>query len=259
MSADDFLARVIPGEPYDLVLRLYRWEPPAVSLGFHQRVEVVDAAEVARRGWELVRRPTGGRALLHKGDLSYAAVVRSEEGSAAAFQALLAMMSRVFEKVFKRLGIPCPDDEGQPAVSAMSRLRSGLCLSTRVRGEVRLGGYKVAASAQRLYRQSLLQHGSILLEGDAGEIAGVANLPPPEREAAAEQLRQRAAALAQVTGAPVTRPRLQAALVDAFAEVFDAQTFETGWTRGEQEAIIENSHRFLVLAGDGEVKGAAYA
>ena len=66
------LAAQGPGDPP--VLRLYRWSPPAVSLGHHQRVGAFDAAAIAARGYGLVRRPTGGRAILHADELTYAVV-----------------------------------------------------------------------------------------------------------------------------------------------------------------------------------------
>ncbi|MHB8079237.1 MAG: lipoyl protein ligase domain-containing protein, partial [Candidatus Krumholzibacteriia bacterium] len=60
------------GEPP--VLRLYRWAPPAVSYGYHQSEADFDAAAIAARGFGLVRRPTGGRAILHAEELTYAVV-----------------------------------------------------------------------------------------------------------------------------------------------------------------------------------------
>ncbi|MFN2371507.1 MAG: biotin/lipoate A/B protein ligase family protein, partial [Candidatus Krumholzibacteriia bacterium] len=68
----DLLAAHRPGD--DPVLRIYRWDPPAVTIGYNQQLADFDADGVRTAGWDVVRRPTGGRAILHADELTYAVV-----------------------------------------------------------------------------------------------------------------------------------------------------------------------------------------
>src|SRR4051812_37736880 len=92
MAADlDQLGAVASGGPP--VLRLYRWAPPALSLGRFQADADVDAAACARLGVEVVRRPTGGKALLHGGDLTYAVTLPEPTGAAGSVDAIYRLLA----------------------------------------------------------------------------------------------------------------------------------------------------------------------
>ena len=80
MAFDAALLESAESSPVPAVLRLYTWDPPAISLGRFQDPErAIDAARAARAGVSVVRRPTGGRAVLHDGDLTYALVARRDD------------------------------------------------------------------------------------------------------------------------------------------------------------------------------------
>ena len=79
MERDEALARALQGQGADgaQVLRLYGWDPPAISLGHHQDASTIDQDRLQRDGFELVRRPTGGRAILHHEELTYCVAMLS--------------------------------------------------------------------------------------------------------------------------------------------------------------------------------------
>src|SRR5512133_3127465 len=79
MAVDEAILEAVGRRQALPTLRLYAWAPPCLSLGFAQPVRDVDQAALTRNGWELVRRPTGGRAILHTDELTYAVSAPPDE------------------------------------------------------------------------------------------------------------------------------------------------------------------------------------
>lgn len=153
-------------------LRLYRWRRPSLSLGHHQRRIPPHWLELARSGAiELVRRPSGGRAVLHGGDLTYALVWPDASGSR---EGVYRQACRWLQEVFTELGQPL--DFGRQAAS--SQPASCFALSTAA-DLVHADGSKRIGSAQLWRQGSLLQHGSIQLEPPAALWEQVFATPPP--------------------------------------------------------------------------------
>jgi lipoate-protein ligase A len=163
MAIDSWLldcAAHAPSPGQGAVLRLYHWQRPTLSLGFHQRSIPPHWWELAAAGqFDLVRRPSGGRAVLHAGDLTYALVwpqvpLPRQEAYGRACQWLL--------QAFAALGQPLRF--GRQAAS----LQRSSCFATSTSADlVHANGAKRIGSAQLWRRGCLLQHGSILLSPPA--------------------------------------------------------------------------------------------
>jgi lipoate-protein ligase A len=151
-------ARADPGA--GAVFRLYRWSRPTLSLGFHQRSLPAHWRELARSGAiELVRRSSGGRAVLHGGDLSYALIWPAAPGPrTTVYGRCCGWLCRAFDE----LGLPL-----RPGRSAPSRDRNS-CFATSTGADlIHHDGSKRIGSAQLWRAGCLLQHGSILLNPQA--------------------------------------------------------------------------------------------
>ena len=153
--------------------RLYHWERPTLSLGFHQRSLEPHWGELAAAGViDLVRRPSGGRAVLHAGELTYAlvwpeAVANRQRAYAQACGWLL--------EAFARMGLPL-----EPGRQAASSQRSS-CFATSTPADLVHGcGAKRIGSAQLWRGGCLLQHGSILLDPPSDLWNLVFRTPPPQ-------------------------------------------------------------------------------
>lgn len=144
-------------------LRLYGWSVPSVSLGRFQRASEVDLDYCKAHGIPVVRRPTGGRAILHGNELTYSfSAPSSLEGFGSGVLDSYAKLSKAFTHAFRSLGIN--------ALSASrNRHHAGpdganpLCFSSASYGEISVSGKKIIGSAQRRWPEGFLQQGSIPL------------------------------------------------------------------------------------------------
>jgi len=143
-------------------LRLYRWSPFCLSFGRNEpALRRYDREAIAAQGLDLVRRPTGGRAVWHARELTYAvaAPIAHFGSMAAAYR----MIHEVLADAVRRLGA---DATLAAAPERMGRLEAGACFARPAGGEVLAGGHKVVGSAQLRQGDAFLQHGSLLLEDD---------------------------------------------------------------------------------------------
>ena len=184
MDRDRTLWQMFEADPDPGVrLRVYGWDPPALSLGFHQPEESVDREALARRGYDLVRRPTGGAAVLHIDELTYAvAAPLGMTGLGRGVLEIHAAIADALAATFRGLGVDVDfGGDGVPQEFA--------CFSGAGGHEMTLGGRKLVGSALRRGRSAFLQHGSIL--GSAAHLDltdFIAGADADAREAAREAL-----------------------------------------------------------------------
>ncbi|MBI5234722.1 MAG: lipoate--protein ligase family protein [Deltaproteobacteria bacterium] len=201
-------------------LRLYEWREAAVSIGYLQ-----DIAFFSNVGLPVVRRITGGRAVLHGTDLTYSFVLDSHhplfsQGILGVYKAI----SRSIVGALRALGVDA--DFARPC--AASDERSEACFHTPSRQEVLVNGKKIAGSAQRRLKNALLLHGSIMLSMDAGLLRRVFHDDP-------DALMNRMTWLGAHTSAHTEG--LKARLVKSFSEGLDAAFIERGLDYNESVAV----------------------
>jgi len=152
------------GEP---TLRLYSWSRPTLSFGRHERTRGrFDAARLAAAGVDVVRRPTGGRALLHHREVTYS--VTAPVADAESLRARCDLINAKLLHALEILGV-----SAAPATARVPTQRPGssACFAEPNRGEIVADNRKVIASAQFVEDGAFLQHGSILLHDDQSRIA----------------------------------------------------------------------------------------
>lgn len=181
-------------------LRLYAWEP-TLSFGRHEPADRrYDAGRVAALGLATVRRPTGGRAVWHAGELTYAVAAPAEElgGLRAAYRAI----HLVLRDALRSLGVLA---ELAPRVRGVG-VDAGACFASPAGGEVVVAGGKMVGSAQLRRGGALLQHGSMLLDDDQAVVARVSRGPAPV---------DRSLPLSRAAGRRVSWAEAAAAVADA--------------------------------------------
>ena len=192
MRIDDcLLQRAVPEGP--IVVRIYRWSEPTLSLGHFQQIEdlVDDPAGISqpslnRLPW--VRRKTGGGAILHDQEITYSFVIPASKGllDKGANEALYRAVHEAVRDGLIRLGLEASLSENCTCSVAK---KSGdeepfLCFQRRTPVDLVVGAHKVLGSAQRRTRAGLLQHGSLLLRAsrEFGALLGIQDIGkiPPE-------------------------------------------------------------------------------
>lgn len=152
------------------VLRFYRWSPACLSLGRNQPAAGhYDAAAIAERGIDVVRRLTGGRAVLHDRELTYSVVMpdRALGSARAAYTLINAALVAGLGRLGLAVALQPPSTEHAPAPSLAP------CFRDPAEGEIVLAGRKLVGSAQVRMDGVILQHGSLLFRDDQSEVAGL--------------------------------------------------------------------------------------
>jgi lipoate-protein ligase A len=186
-------------------LRLYHWDGPWLSLGYGQRISEARAAACRAAGVRWVRRATGGLAVLHGADLTYA-LAAPETALPAGLRGAYGLVADALCDAFARLGVAV---DRSPVGAAGAGPRGGFdCFAEPAADELLAGGRKLAGSAQRRAGGAVLQHGSIRLAPDPPEAAAAAGLDPA-----------RATSLAELGPAPGLE-EVAAAVVAAFETAF---------------------------------------
>ena len=189
------------------VLRLYTWQPACLSFGRNQPAAgLYDEGIAAGLGVDIVRRPTGGMAVLHDRELTYAFVAPFSYfgGPRDSY----CMINKALVAGLKRLGIAA-ELSGGARRGAFGSVHP--CFAEPAAGEVVVADRKLVGSAQRCDQRTLLQHGSILLEDGQDDVARIARVP--------FDLANRATSIRTVLGEPVPA-RLVARMIKAgFEEV----------------------------------------
>jgi lipoate-protein ligase A len=153
------------------VLRLYGWEPPALSLGRFQKADkVIDLARSAAAGVPVVRRITGGGAVYHAGELTYAIVCAPHHiPPTASVKDSFRVLTSFLLRCYRRLGLDaCYAVDRFPAGTGLGE-RVPVCFAGKESYDILVEGRKIGGNAQRRIRNVIFQHGSIPLENRAGE------------------------------------------------------------------------------------------
>jgi lipoate-protein ligase A len=214
MAVDEAILRAVASRDAPPTLRLYAWDPPCLSLGRGQPVGDVDSQALQAAGYDLVRRPTGGRAILHIDELTYSLVVpegdpRVAGGVVESYRRLSAGLVRALERL------------GAEDIVADQRLENRnaegpVCFEMPSDYEITAGGRKLVGSAQMRAQGAVLQHGALPLYGDIARICPLlASHPDPS------QVRARAAVVDEVLGRAVARDEAAEALAEGFAEALN--------------------------------------
>lgn len=199
-------------------LRLYGWQPPCLSLGRHQDTEAADLAFCRAEGVDVVRRPTGGRALLHHLELTYAVVAPvGVDPLPRSLQDAYRSICKALVRAMRALKVEAELTGGEVNVHLPSPRSSVPCFEVPAGGEVVVRGRKLIGSAMRAHAGTILQHGAIVLDWDGRLQAGSMGLADDG------SLRPHITTLGAELARELERPVLQETLVEAFSAEFGVQ------------------------------------
>ncbi|MFQ5672849.1 MAG: biotin/lipoate A/B protein ligase family protein [Nitrospinales bacterium] len=226
-------------------LRLYGWKQPTLSIGYSQNAALqVDVARCRDLNIPIVRRPTGGRAVLHDAELTYCVVapIRHPRFSGSLRQTFYKI-SHALMRGLDQLGIR------ETAINRQSRrggrqdqTGSPACFAVCRPFETAVGNGKLIGSAQRRLHNAFLQHGSVLIDMNREQLNSLLRFENPEASRSHLRVLKRAAVtLNEICGRTVTFEEARKAFRDGFSKCFSEGSF-----RGELTAFeLELRRRFL--------------
>ncbi len=226
MAVDESILEHIGRDESPPTLRLYAWTPACLSLGHAQPFSDVDMNRLKQHGWEVVRRATGGRAILHTDELTYSVIAPSNEPLVEG--SVLESYNRI------ALALLLAVKELELPVEMKARKTNGnttpnpVCFEVPSTYEITVDGKKLIGSAQARKKEGVLQHGSLPLTGDLTRICQALVFENESaREDAAKRLLERATTVESALGVEVSWEKAK----QAFVRAFEAQlglSFEPG-------------------------------
>jgi lipoyl(octanoyl) transferase len=220
MAVDEAILETVAQQAQPPTLRLYSWTPYCLSLGHAQPIKDVNLNTLSNNGWELVRRPTGGRAILHADELTYSVCAplnnsRIQGGVIESYR----MISNALLTTLEMIGIQAdskPKDQDQKHLSKVP-----VCFQFPSDYEITFSGKKIIGSAQARRYSALLQHGSVPLFGDISRIISCLLFETvAEKDHAKLNLLSKAATIKDIAGKQIPWKEVANTMIDAFEERF---------------------------------------
>jgi len=212
------------------VLRFYRWSSPTISFGRNEPTRgLYDTSVLAAQSIDFVRRPTGGRAVLHDGELTYAVARPLDD-----LRGMRHLYHRVNEGLVRGLR-----SLGADVVMHSTRERApspadGPCFRAPVADEVTWAGRKLVGSAQVRLGRAVLQHGSVIVKGDQGMVSVLKGEEPDEPPAT----------LGEVLGRIPSWDELSGALLEGVIDVMGGDWRQGGVSDLEMSAASRWESRY---------------
>ena len=218
MAVDNALLDAANEQGFTPTLRLYSWDPACLSLGHAQPLNEVDVKSVVENKWDLVRRPTGGRAILHVDELTYSITGSTDlpllQGGILDSYQRISLALLTFLQIY-----------GLKPISSENTSSGGnnpepVCFETPSNYEITVSGKKIIGSAQARKNNAVLQHGAIPLSGDITRITKVLRYPNEEtRKHAAERVLSRATTIQAESGRNISWETAVTDFITAFEMV----------------------------------------
>ena len=218
MAVDEAILESVSSKLQPPTLRLYDWAPYTLSLGHAQPVADVNIPALKENNWSLVRRPTGGRAILHADEMTYSVCAPTDEptisgGVLESYQKISSALLRALEII----GLSADSKKKKESDSGLSH--DPVCFQYPSDYEITFHEKKLIGSAQARKKNGVLQHGSIPLFGDISRIIEVLSFSDEnKRQDAKERLLQRATTLKESLGKDISWFEFASAISEGFRQ-----------------------------------------
>jgi len=247
MAVDEAILQLHSEGKVPPTVRFYTWEPATLSIGYFQKAEKeIDFAELRKHQLGFVRRPTGGRAVLHDQELTYSVVVserhpKMPSSVTEAYKVISMGLLHGFQNLnLQAEMVSLASEEEKEKYSSPG---SSACFDSPSWYELVVEGKKVAGSAQTRQKGVILQHGSILLDMDVELLFSLLKFPSERvKERMMESFRQKAVTINEVSPVRVTLANAIAAFHKGFASGLEVELVESELT-AEERALAEELAR----------------
>lgn len=248
MAADEGLAKSIASATP--ILRVYRWQPFAISIGYNQNPAEIDFERCLRDGVEVVRRPTGGRAIFHAHEVTYSVVIPKAHGwfakpSLAVYNDISSAL--VLGLQIAELPVTLQKRE-QPDGDFSGYRRQFACFASSARHEIHYQTKKLVGSAQRRFENALLQHGSILIGPQhLNLIEYLANHQNGQIESARGQLKTKTICIEEILGREISFAEISTCVAAGFKKHLTIELEATPLNASELQIISQLEDNYSEL------------
>ncbi|MFA5805884.1 MAG: hypothetical protein WC879_14700 [Melioribacteraceae bacterium] len=204
--------------PDEAFLRIYRWNPYCISLGANQSFDDIDQDKTKADGIDIVKRPTGGRAILHAEELTYSVVLpyNFELSPREIYFRISNALMRGLE-IYNPILAKSQLEDYQPNFPKLLEEPSGaLCFASTARNEVKFNGKKLIGSAQRKLNNVILQHGSILCGPFHKKLVDYINSDELTKNALSLELNTKTTELGTILNEEIDYQKLKTCLIVGF-------------------------------------------
>jgi lipoate-protein ligase A len=226
-------------------LRIYRWNPIALSIGYFQDFEkTVDSKKCSGLGIDVVRRLTGGRAVFHRNELTYSIVVSDIYGFPKSLIDSYRILCEGLIAAYRILGLEVDLVQGE------SGLSSPVCFTSASSADLTFRGRKIAGSAQFRKGNAILQHGSLPISRDTELFFSILKFPSDVlRAKTLAAFEQKTTSLSEILGSQIYWQRLKEALFEGFQQALNIHLYRDALTRWEidtSEKLTREKYSCLV-------------
>lgn len=223
MAIDHHLASQFQNYHYPII-RFYGWKPHCLSLGFHQKESDVLKEKIWQDNYDLIRRPTGGRAIFHSNELTYSLIFPKE---LLPRRELYQKSHACFSSVINELGIDSTLADKNPEFKQIYKQKDNFsCFASSAQFEINQNKKKMIGSAQRIYPNAILQHGSIMLGQEHLKLIDYLNIKPYHRREFQLKLKESTSFL-ELKRMSLSKTDLIRHFLKSFETKFHIETFET--------------------------------
>jgi len=252
MAVDEAILEAIGKGEVLSTLRFYAWSPACLSLGYAQPFGDVNMDNLKVNGWDIVRRPTGGRAILHCDELTYSVIgSKHEKRLARDILSSYLVLSKAILSALHKLDIPAQAKEIKSPMPQSQKYpekknQNPVCFEVPSNYEIIVSGKKLVGSAQARRKEGVLQHGSFPLYGDLSRIIQALNFINDEQCLLAQKrVLERATTAEQVLGYEIDWDSAASAFVEAFQEELNLELIQGELSESElarAESLVQEKY-----------------
>ncbi len=214
MAIDEAIAVACSKNKAPPTLRFYTFTPPAVTIGYHQEIENFDVDKVREKGFDLVRRITGGTAVLHKNDLVYSLVIPEHFLPHKIIDAYNYLSNGLVEGL-KEIGLPAGKKK------SASKQRKSSCYLNSNPYDIMINNKKISGNAQARIKGVVLQHGTIIMEDNLKELIDCLNFNDSQKAKLLKESENKVTSVDRELGEKTSIVKIEQAMAAGFKNLFD--------------------------------------
>mgnify|MGYP005838275453 CR=1 FL=1 len=206
----------------EIYVRFYQWDPYCISLGANQKKSEINLELLEKNGFDVVHRPTGGRAIFHSEEITYSVVIPLAIGLSPKeiYQAISEALAKGLVKYSPQLQQIALESIQPNFLDILKQQSGGICFASTAKNELKFSGKKIVGSAQKKLKSVVLQHGSILCGAKHRELVDYFLLPEQTKLEVAYELQQKTIEIETILKEKVDYKRLRNCLTLGFEEQF---------------------------------------